>query len=83
MIAYVLSLPAKLYNDLVACLNELYSSLTGALNISGSTGILSDVKSLISDVATTAQSVQTTIAVTSTVVSATSALLSPNSFGKI
>jgi len=83
MIAYVLSLPAKLYKDLVACLNELYSSLTGALNISGSTGILSDVKSLISDVATTAQSVQTTIAVTSTAISATSALLNPNSFGKI
>jgi hypothetical protein len=83
MIAWIISLPAKLYKDLIACLNELYSSLTGALNISGSTGILNDVKSLISDVASTAQSVQTTIVTASTTVSAATALLDPKSFGKI
>ena len=83
MIAYVISLPAKLYNDLVACLNELYSSLTGALNISGSTGVLGEVQSLISDVASTAKSVQTTLVTASTVVSATTSLLNPQSFGRI
>ena len=83
MIAWIISLPAKLYNDLIECLYELYSSLTGALNISGSTGVLSEVRGLISDVASTAKSIQTTVVSASTVVSSATSLLNPKTYGKI
>jgi hypothetical protein len=83
MIAWIVSLPAELYRLLISCLNELYSSLTGALNISGSTGILGEVQGLIAAVSSTAQSVQSVIVTTTTVASSASALLDPKSYGKI
>lgn len=83
MIAWIISLPAELYKLLISCLNELYSALTGALNISGSNGILTEVQGLISAVSSTAQSVQSVIVTTTTVASSAAALLDPKSFGKI
>lgn len=83
MIAWIVSLPAELYKMLISCLNELYSSLTGALNISGSTGILGEVQGLIAAVSSTAQSVQSAIVTTTTVATSASALLNPKTYGKI
>jgi hypothetical protein len=83
MIAWIISLPAELYKMLIACLNELSSALTGALNISGSTGILGEVKDLISTVVSTGESVLKVVNTTTTTINAAVALTDPKSYGKI
>lgn len=83
MIAWIISLPAELYKMLIACLNELSSALTGVLNISGSDGLLVQVKDLINTVVTTGQSVLKVVNTATTTVNAAVALTDPKTYGKI
>jgi hypothetical protein len=78
MIAYIVSLPAQLAAMLQQCLLELQASLTGALNISGSGGLLGEIQGLIGDVAKLSSAAGATAANAT----ATTALLNPKSYGK-
>lgn len=82
MIAYIVSLPAQLMAMLKKCLDELYAAMTGALNISGTTGILGQVTGLIQDVSKIATSAaQAGAALQMTATTATT-LLNPKTYGK-
>jgi hypothetical protein len=78
MIAYIVSLPAQLAAMLQQCLLELQASLTGALNISGSGGLLGEIQGLIGDVA----KISANAGAAAVNVTATTALLNPKSYGK-
>jgi hypothetical protein len=78
MIAYIVSLPAQLAAMLQQCLLELQASLTGALNISGSGGLLGEIQGLIGDVA----KISANVGAAAVNVTATTALLNPKSYGK-
>ena len=78
MIAYIASLPAQVAAMLQKCLLELQAALTGALNISASGGLLSEVQGLIGDVAKLSSSAASTAATAT----ATTALLNPKSYKK-
>jgi hypothetical protein len=78
MIAYIVSLPAQLAAMLQQCLLELQASLTGALNISGSGGLLGEIQGLIGDVA----KISANAGAAAVSVTATTALLNPKSYGK-
>ena len=78
MIAYIVSLPAQLAAMLQQCLLELQASLTGALNISGSGGLLGQIQGLIGDVA----KISANAGAAAVNVTATTALLNPKSYGK-
>ena len=78
MIAYIVSLPAQLAAMLQQCLLELQASLTGALNISGSGGLLGQIQGLIGDVA----KISANAGAAAVNLTATTALLNPKSYGK-
>ena len=78
MIAYIVSLPAQIAAMLQQCLLELQASLTGALNISGSGGLLGEIQGLIGDVA----KISANAGAAAVNVTATTALLNPKSYGK-
>lgn len=82
MITWLTSLPAKLLNMLKQCLLELQQALTGALNFSASSGVVSELTGLLGDVMKTAQVAnQVAVNAQSTVVTA-EALTNPKSYGK-
>lgn len=82
MITWILSLPAQLLNMLKQCLAELQAALTGALNFSGSSGIVSELNGLLGDVLkTTTAANQVAVNAQSTVATA-EALTNPKSYGK-
>ena len=78
MIAYIVSLPAQLAAMLQQCLLELQASLTGALNISGSGGLLGQIQGLIGDVA----KISANAGAAAVNITATTALLNPKSYGR-
>lgn len=82
MIEWIMSLPAKLLNMLKQCLAELQQALTGALNFSGSSSIVSELNGLIGDVMKTAQTAEKVSVAAQSTVTTAQGLLNPKSYGK-
>lgn len=82
MITWILSLPAKLLNMLKQCLAELQAALTGALNFSGSSSIVSELNGLIGDVLKTAQEAEKVSVAAQSTVTTAQALTNPKTYGK-
>ena len=81
MIAWILSLPARLLQMFKECLAALYASLKSALSIATSSGgLVGEVKGLISDVNKTVSATTSTVASAQSLVATTEATLNPKSY---